>query len=58
MKHPKEERTYIMVKPDGVKRGLTGEIIRRIEQRGLKVIALAMEKPSRDQIDGHHPKQP
>ncbi|HLC45035.1 MAG: nucleoside-diphosphate kinase [Candidatus Doudnabacteria bacterium RIFCSPHIGHO2_01_FULL_50_11] len=58
MKHPKEERTYIMVKPDGVKRGLTGEIIRRIEQRGLKVIALAMEKPSRDKFDGHYPKDP
>ncbi|KKW36390.1 MAG: Nucleoside diphosphate kinase [Candidatus Giovannonibacteria bacterium GW2011_GWA2_53_7] len=45
-----------MVKPDGVKRGLTGEIIRRIEQRGLKIIALTMESPARNKFDGHYPK--
>lgn len=45
-----------MVKPDGVLRGLTGEILRRIEQRGLKIVALAMEKPSRAKFDGHYPK--
>ena len=56
MNHPREEVTFIMIKPDGVKRGLTGEIIRRIEQRNLKVIALGMEKPSRAKIDGHYPK--
>ncbi len=55
-KHPREERTFVMVKPDGVKRGLTGEIIKRIEQRGLKVIALEMFQPSIDQIDNHYPK--
>lgn len=57
-KHPREERTYVMVKPDGVKRGLTGEIIKRIEQRGLKVIALSMMKPTYDQINDHYPKDP
>ncbi len=45
-----------MLKPDGVKRGLTGEAIRRIEQRGLKVIALQMSKPTTKQIDDHYPK--
>ena len=30
------ERTYIMIKPDGVQRGLVGEIIKRFEQRGYK----------------------
>lgn len=45
-----------MVKPDGVKRGLSGEIIRRIEQRGLKIIALAMFQPTTKQIDDHYPK--
>lgn len=54
--HPREERTFVMVKPDGVKRGLTGEIIRRMEQRGLKVIALEMFKPTHEQIDNHYPK--
>ena len=54
--HPKEERTYLMLKPDGVTRGLTGEIIRRIEQVGLKVIALQMVHPTEEQIDNHYPK--
>lgn len=58
MQHPKQERTFVMIKPDGVKRGLTGEIIRRIEQRGLKLIALVMEAPSRAKFDGHYPKDP
>ncbi len=35
-----EERTFVAVKPDGVQRGLVGEVIRRIEARGLKLIAL------------------
>lgn len=54
--NPKEERTYVMVKPDGVKRGLTGEIISRVEQRGLKIVALEMFQPTKDQIDNHYPK--
>jgi nucleoside-diphosphate kinase len=32
------ERTYIMVKPDGVQRGLVGEIIKRFEQKGFKLV--------------------
>ena len=36
------QRTYIMVKPDGVQRGLIGKIIARIEERGLKLVALKM----------------
>jgi nucleoside-diphosphate kinase len=36
------EQTYIMIKPDGVQRNLIGEIISRIEKRGLKIIALKM----------------
>ena len=34
------ERTFIMIKPDAVQRGLIGEIIRRFEQRGLKMVAM------------------
>ncbi len=45
-----------MIKPDGVTRGLTGEIIKRIEQRGLKVVALQMFQPTVDQMDNHYPK--
>lgn len=54
--HPKEERTVVLIKPDGVKRGLIGEIISRIEKRGLKIIALEMLHPTREQIDDHYPK--
>jgi nucleoside-diphosphate kinase len=57
MKHPKEERTFVMVKPDGVRKGLTGEIIKRFEQRDLKIVALEMFQPSHDQIDSHYPKK-
>ncbi len=52
----KQERTYVMVKPDGVKKGLIGEIIRRFEQRDLKVVALEMFQPTKEQIDEHYPK--
>lgn len=58
MKHPREERTFVLIKPDGVKRGLVGEIVRRIEQRNLKIIAFAMIKPSREHFDSHYPQNP
>jgi len=50
------ERTLVMVKPDGVERGLIGEIIGRFEKRGLKIVALKMMKPSIESIDEHYPK--
>lgn len=56
MNHPREEITFVMLKPDGVRRGLTGEIIRRIEQTGLKIVALEMFQPTHEQIDNHYPK--
>ena len=55
-KHPREELTFLMVKPDGVRRGLTGEVIKRIERVGLKVVALQMMRPARKTIDDHYPK--
>ncbi|KKT29859.1 nucleoside-diphosphate kinase [Candidatus Giovannonibacteria bacterium RIFCSPLOWO2_12_FULL_44_25] len=55
---PKEERTLVLIKPDGVKRGLAGEVVRRIEQRGLKIVALKMIWVTKDQIDKHYPKDP
>lgn len=54
----KQERTVVLIKPDGVKRGLIGEVISRIEKRGLKIIALSMISPTRKQIDEHYPKDP
>jgi len=45
-----------MIKPDGVKRGLTGEIISRIERRGLKIVAIQMIVANRERVDNHYPK--
>jgi nucleoside-diphosphate kinase len=39
MAHPKNERTFVIIKPDGVQRGLIGEIIKRYERTGLKLVA-------------------
>ncbi|MFH0846103.1 MAG: nucleoside-diphosphate kinase [Patescibacteria group bacterium] len=56
MNHPKEEKTFLMIKPDGVKKGLIGEIINRLEQRDLKIVALEMFQPTKNEMDGHYPK--
>merc|ERR1712079_569633 len=39
------ERTFIMIKPDGVQRGLVGDIIKRFEQKGFKLVAIRMMRP-------------
>ncbi|RJO60773.1 nucleoside-diphosphate kinase [candidate division WS5 bacterium] len=51
------ERTLVLIKPDGVQRALVGQIISRFEQRGLKVIALKMIKPTLEHLDNHYPKE-
>ena len=48
------ERTLIIIKPDGVQRGLTGEIISRFERRGLKVVALKMVHVERSLAEEHY----
>ena len=55
-RNPKEEKTFVMIKPDGVRKGLIGEVIRRFEQRDLKIVALEMFQPTRSQMDNHYPK--
>lgn len=40
------ERTFIAVKPDGVKRGLVGNIVERFERKGYKIIAMKMLQPT------------
>ena len=53
----KNERTLVLIKPDGVKRGLIGEIIKRFEARGLKIVALQIENPKRERMSEHYPKE-
>jgi nucleoside-diphosphate kinase len=42
------ERTLVIIKPDGVQRGLIGEIISRLEKRGLKIVAMKMMQISKE----------
>tara|TARA_B100000767_G_C19748839_1_gene529802 strand:- start:1311 stop:1757 length:447 start_codon:yes stop_codon:yes gene_type:complete len=48
------ETTYVMVKPDGVQRGLIGEIIGRFERKGLKLVGLKSVVPSRETAETHY----
>lgn len=48
------ERTFIMVKPDGVQRGLVGDIIKRFEQKGFKLVALKMVQADEDLLKKHY----
>ena len=48
------ERTFIAVKPDGVKRGLVGEILKRFETRGYKIIGLKMLNVTPEQAAAHY----
>jgi nucleoside-diphosphate kinase len=48
------EETLILVKPDGVVRGLTGEIIRRIEAKGYQLVDLRLVEPNRELLAEHY----
>jgi len=48
------ERTLVLIKPDGVQRGLIGEIISRFEKRGLKIVAMKLVKPDRELAEKHY----
>ena len=55
------ERTLVLVKPDGVQRGLTGEIIKRLESRGLKLVAakfIHVDRPFAEQHYAVHKGKP
>jgi len=47
-------RTLVLVKPDGVRRGLIGEIISRVEKKGLKIVALRMVQMDKDLARRHY----
>lgn len=48
------EKTFLMVKPDGVQRGLIGEIVSRFEQKGLQLVAAKLVQVSREQAEKHY----
>ncbi|MES2409464.1 MAG: nucleoside-diphosphate kinase [Patescibacteria group bacterium] len=54
--HPKKERTFVIIKPDGIQRGLVGEIIGRFERVGLKVVGMKFGMLDKDKIWKHYGK--
>ncbi len=48
------ERTFVMIKPDGVQRGFIGEIISRIERKGLKIVGMKMLRISQELAQEHY----
>ena len=50
----KRERTFVMAKPDAVQRGLVGEIISRLEDRGLKLVGAKFMQIDRDLAEDHY----
>ncbi len=58
MAHFSKERTLIIVKPDGVQRSLIGEIVKRYERAGLKLVGIKMLVPSEKQVEEHYTLDP
>ena len=48
------QNTLVLIKPDGVQRGLIGEVLGRFERVGLKIVALKMVHPSKEDVDKHY----
>ena len=48
------ERTFVMVKPDGVERGVVGEVISRLERKGLKIVGMKMLQIDEDLAKDHY----
>ena len=48
------ERTFIMIKPDAVQRGLCGEIIKRFENKGFKLVAMKFMQASEELLKNHY----
>lgn len=58
MAHHKEERTLVIIKPDGIQRTLIGEIFRRYERLGLKLVGLKMLVATTEHIEAHYTLDP
>ncbi len=49
-----KEQTFVMIKPDAVRRGLVGEIVARFEKKGMKIKAMRLENPDRTVVEKHY----
>jgi nucleoside-diphosphate kinase len=54
--HPKKERTFVILKPDTVQRGLVGEVIKRFERIGLKIVGMKMHMVNEESLWAHYNK--
>ena len=54
MKAMGKERTFVMIKPDAVQRGFVGEIISRLERKGIKLVAMKLVSVSRELAEKHY----
>ncbi len=54
MLYPLKEQTLLLAKPDALQRGLVGEVIRRFEMKGYRLMALKMLKPSKEHVRKHY----
>lgn len=54
--HPKKEKTFVILKPDAVQRGLIGEVTNRFERIGLKIVAMKMVMATEEQCWAHYQK--
>jgi nucleoside-diphosphate kinase len=52
------ERTLVLIKPDGVKRGIVGRVLTRFEETGLKIVALKLVQATREHVENHYPNTP
>lgn len=51
---PRKEHTLLLIKPDGFKRGLTGEILRRVEAKGYVLKGLRIKRPTQELLEEHY----
>lgn len=58
MAHPKEEKSLVIIKPDGIQRSLVGEIIKRYERMGLKLVGLKILVPTEELVESHYTVNP
>lgn len=58
MHHPKQEKTLVIIKPDGVQRSLIGELIKRYERIGLKLVGSKMLIPTEEMVEKHYTVDP
>ena len=54
----RNEKSFVIIKPDGIQRSLVGTIVERFERVGLKIVALKMIIPTKDQVRKHYTVDP